>query len=297
MKKQILSITLSAMLALGMSGAAAGAETDVAVVPSDAETANIYLVPGSYTDTKTNQTVYNTVSEGAVKLTDAQCDEIHTANAYLLTGDTLPVPATSRTDCTFNGWWSVQDAEIRYYETVPEVTETTYLYADFRAELSQPKDPVNPPEDAEEEMIHYLRIEHQDTGEIERIPLFVSGTDVPSAVTAGYGGPVQFYNEWFELRANDLIQVWVSRVYGPNPTNAPQKRGVPEPKCGFDLESSGANRTDDYIKAYNSSGFNSFLDVENPTFKYVQDESHHFRVYIKFYDDGGHLTIYMEMKD
>lgn len=297
--KKILAVVLASTLALGVSGAAAVAEATDAVA-TEAEAAKVYLVPGSYTDSATGDTVYHAVTENVTKLTAEQCAEISTPNAYLFegkAGDALPAPSTKREGYTFNGWWCVENSVLVYHETMPDVAKTAYYYADWRAELSQPMKPVNPPDDAEEELLHYLHIEHQDTGEEELVPLFISGTDVSGACTAGYGGPVQFYNEWFELRANDLVQVWVSNIYGVSPVNAPQKRGAPEPKCGFDLERSGSNRTEDFISPYNASGLKSFMDVENPTFIYYPTASHHFRIYIKFYDDGGHMTIYMECKD
>ena len=299
MKKsnRITAITLALALCAGATVIADANVNEKAIAADDS--AQVYLVPGTWYDAATKRNVANTV-DGATALTAEQKAALHMENNVYFAGETgsaLPVPSTTRDGYSFNGWWTIKNATVEYVDEVPEATENLYLYADFRAELSQPKDPVNPPDGAEEKLIHYLRIEHLDTGEAEMIPLFVSGTDVSGACSAGYGGPVQFYNEWFELRANDLIQVWVSRIYGADPVNAPQKRGAPEPKCGYDLESSGANRTDNYIKAYNESGLKSFLNVENPTFKYVMNETHHFRVYIKFYDDGGHLTIYMEQKD
>ena len=299
-RKSVIALTLSAVLSLGVSGAAAVAETDKAAPTAKAdETAKVYLVPGAWYDGATKAHVPNSV-DGATALSETEKTALHLENNVYLAGEigsALPTAQTTREGYTFNGWWTIENATVTYVETVPQTKEPLYLYADFRAALSQPQAPVNPPEDAEEEIAHYMRVEHQDTGEVEIIPLFVSGTDVSSACTAGYSGPVQFYNEWFELRANDLIQVYVSNIYGDKPEIAPKLRGNPEPKCGVTLERSGSNNTAEYIARYNADKYGTFVGVDDPTLKYTSDESHHFRIYIKFYDDGGYMTIYMERKD
>ena len=62
-----------------------------------------------------------------------------------------PKPKSTRkdkdgNDYSFNGWWAIVDATVTYFDVVPDVTESIYLYADWRADLSQRKDPVKPEE-------------------------------------------------------------------------------------------------------------------------------------------------------
>ncbi len=290
--KKFLTIALSALFVFGMAatGITLNANATAEGAPAaQAETATVYLVPGSYKDSN-GETVYNTVA-GATKLTDGECTAIHTPNAYLCeteAGEALPAPATTKTGVTFNGWWTIEDAEVVYHDTLPEVTQTLFLYADWRAELSQPKDPVNPPEETQEVLKDYLEITRKKTGKTEKVGLFVSATDVPNAVQAGYGGPVQFYNEWFYLSPGDTLKVYVSGVYGSQaagPMIAPQLRNGKE---DTQLEISGTSSTPGILKR----------DAEDKTcFNCIAGEEHPYRVYIKFYDAGGTMTIYMERQD
>lgn len=290
--KKIATIALSALFAFGMAatGITLNAKATAESAPAaQAETATVYLVPGSYKDSN-GETVYNTVA-GATKLTDGECTAIHTPNAYLCeteAGKALPAPATTKTGVTFNGWWTIEDAEVVYHDTLPEVTQTLFLYADWRAELSQPKDPVNPPEETQEVLKDYLEITRKKTGKTEKVGLFVSATDVPNAVQAGYGGPVQFYNEWFYLSPGDTLKVYVSGVYGSQaagPMIAPQLRNGKE---GTQLEISGTSNTGQFIRSSRT---------EEKVFDCVATAEHPYRVYIKFYDAGGTMTIYMERQD
>ncbi len=293
MKKSIRIITmgLAAALTLGMTaGNVAIAET------SETDTAKLYLVPGEYAAVET----------GATKLTDEQCKEIFTPNAYLCevgAGEKLPVATTEREGYTFNGWWGIEDATVTYYETVPSIEKTTFLYADFRTALSQPRDPIVPDEGAVQEYEHYMEITRAVTGEKERIPLFVSGTDVPNAEQAGYGGPVQFYNEWFLLQPGDEMRVYVSNVYGSEAALAPQMRNT---QRKVTLEAGTTNSTGNWLKCGTDSDDPEFsgdyaLSIHGePRMNYVgkrATEEHHFRIYIKFYDNGGTMTVYMESQD
>jgi uncharacterized repeat protein (TIGR02543 family) len=218
-------------------------------------------------------------------------------------GQTLPVPATTREGYAFNGWWTIEDASVMYHDTVPEATEPVFLYADWRAELSQPMDPVNPPADAEEEIPYYMEITRAATGRKELVALYVSGTDIPNAEQFGYGGPVQLYNEWFLLQPGDIMRIYVSELYGSQPTIAPQVRNN---QAYAKLESNQANSTYDWIMAKTGEDIyhdgihgaeTNFGRYDDPAFGYVgtkATEEHYFRIYIKFYDGGGSMTIYME---
>ncbi len=296
MKKsiRILTIGLAATLTLGMAaGSVAIAETADGDAPQDA--AKIYLVPGEYA-----------AVTGATKLTDEQCKEIFTPNAYLCevaAGEKLPVATTEREGYTFNGWWGIEDATVTYYETVPSANKTTFLYADFRTALSQPRDPIVPDENEKQEYAHYMEVTRAVTGEKERIPLFVSGTDVSDAVQAGYGGPVQFYNEWFMLQPGDEMRIYVSNVYGSEAALAPQMRNT---QRKVTLEAGTTNSTGNWLECGTDSDDPQFsgdyaLSAHGePRMNYVgkrATEEHHFRIYIKFYDNGGTMTVYMENQD
>ncbi len=303
--RKILSAALAATLALGVSGLAALAEP-AARDDQTSDAAMIYLVPGSYTDKETKKTVFHEVTDGVTKLSEEQCAAIHTPNAYLLiesVGADMPEPSTSRAGYTFNGWWTIENAQVVYHDTVPVVAETTYFYADWRAALSQPMDPVNPPDDAEEEIPYYLEITRAATGNKEKIALYVSATDVPNAEQLGFGGPVQLYNEWFLLEPGDDIRVFVSGLYSKKPTVAPQ---LVKNQAYAKLEANGVNNTFDYIRikdsenSYQNNWAEIRLNTKDPAYGYVGDKAtraRHFRIYIKFYDDGDVLTMYMEPQD
>ncbi len=289
MKKTVKSIALglATVLTLGITPMGiALAET------SETTSTKIYLVPGEN----------NAVGTGATKLTEEQCAEIFTPNAYLCevnAGEKLPTATTEREGYTFNGWWGIEDATVTYYDTVPKVSKTTFLYADFRTALSQPRDPIVPDENEEQEYEHYMEVTRAATGEKEHIPLFVSGTDVPNAVQAGYGGPVQFYNEWFQMSEGDDVQFFISRVYGNLPVIAPQ--GVAG-KRKITLENSGTSSTASNIKCLVKgeipenafSGDYSVATNGEPQLRCVREGENNYRIYIKFYDNGGTMTIYME---
>lgn len=307
--KKLATIALSALLVLGFAftGATftATATTTEQNAATQAETANVYLVPGSY-ENSNRETVYNTIASGATKLTDGESAAIHTPNAYKCTlsaGDELPVPVTTKADVTFNGWWTIENAEIVYHKTLPEADGTVYLYADWRADLSQSKDPIIPDADAEQNYPHYMEITRAATGRKEKIQLFVSGTDVPNAEKAGYGGPVQFYNEWFLLQPGDEMRIYISNLYGKEATLAPQFRSS-QRKVTF--EANLSNSTGNWLKQLSDSDAPNFTgDYSNsihgePRSSYTGSKAtveHHFRIYIKFYDGGGTMTVYMENQD
>ena len=156
--KKILSLVLISIFLLGSSAAAVSLKA-TAEPSREAQSKSVatkqnklYLVPGTYMSEGAK--VENAVPAGAAKLTAEECAEILTDNVYLCNlsaGDALPVPTSSRKDKNgvpyqFNGWWSIVDATVTYFDKMPELSETLYLYADWRAELSQRKDPVIPDE-------------------------------------------------------------------------------------------------------------------------------------------------------
>lgn len=273
----------------------------------------VYLVPGE------GNTLEGTplTAEEASALHMEEGEKVYAAGAA---GSVLPTPATTKTDSlgagyVFNGWWTIMNAEVTYCETVPAVEETTFLYADFRAPLSQKRDPVAPsggtggstPE-------NYMRVTRAATGEVELIPLYVSGTEVSNAEHAGHSGPVQWYNEWFVMEPGDTVSYWFSHLYGAQPMYGPRPRHTPT-SCDILLNSSGEyGKTgmymeyvnDDYdANEKNHSGpghtshqfYNANAADEPPTLSYTGElatQPYIFRIYIQFYDQGGHMTLFMD---
>ncbi len=316
MKKslKILSMALSATLIVGMTAGLAftasatggGNETAlqeaVAPIAETKAAPQVYLVPGEGNSLEgtplTAEETKKLNMEGAVYKAGA-------------TGSQLPTPTTTKKDksntpFTFNGWWTIVDATVTYFTAVPEVEEDTYLYADFRAALSQHREPVAPSAGSGQVTYsNYMKITRAETDTIEYVPLYVSGSDVPNAVQAGLGKPVQWYNEWFTLAPGDLISFYVSGVYGGQPVAAPRVAGGMN-QCQMTLESSGQyGKTAMYLQPVNGDyGSTTFFDAyaknEAPVMSYTGEyakREHAFRCYIKFYNEGGTMTLYMENMD
>ena len=298
--KKILALALTGILVMGGSGTvvAASAATESSPAQQTEETAagskELYLVPGTYTSGDAK--VENGISSGATKLTQDECDAILTENAYLCTlsaGDTLPVPTSERTDkngvpYSFNGWWAIVDATVTYFDKVPELSETTYLYADWRADLSQRKDPVVPDESTAVQPLHYMSVKRAATGKEETITLRISGTDVTNADKLGYDRPVQLYNGWFELNPGDVITVYSAGLGGSEET---QLAPLDVSGRGIVLENngSGSNITANYLTA-TTTGV--------PSLTYRKSlKKRYFRIYIKFQSAGAKMLVYMEPMD
>ncbi|MDE7329796.1 MAG: hypothetical protein K2N30_01700 [Clostridia bacterium] len=288
--KKILSVTLSGLVALGLAGGMLAG----CAVENEPEI-NLYLAPGVYT--QDGEKVENTLSSsGVTALSKEQCAKVNTENAYLCTleeGETLPVPASGRTDkegnpYTFNGWWTIVNATVTYYDSVPKLTQTTFLYADWRADLSQRLDPVEP-DDTVAELNYYMSIERAETNETETVQLLVSGTDVSNAETLGYSAPVQLYNEWFGLNPGDVISVYTAGLGATGEVQLAPVAVTGKPLT-ITLENSGAenNDTRDYLEK----------GEDGTSLVYKTDlTSRHFRIYIKFYDSGATMTVYMQPMD
>lgn len=299
--KKFMALTLTGLFIIGGFGTVSAAAADPAENRSGsrAETAsvqqnNLYLVPGTYVSGGVK--AENVISSGAQKLTQEECDEIYTENVYKCTlsaGDTLPVPLSERTDkdgvpYTFNGWWSITDATVTYFDKVPAVSEITYLYADWRADLSQRKDPIIPDSDNAVQPRHYMSVKRAATGEEENITLRISGTDVPNAETLGYDRAVQLYNGWFELNPGDVITVYTAGLGGSSEVQAAPVAGSGRV---ITLENSGdgSNITASYLTS-------SLTDT--PVLTYRKSlKKRHFRIYIKFFSSGKNMAVYMEPMD
>ncbi len=312
MKKslKILSLALSLSLAVGTT-------TGLAFTAS-AISGGDEAVPAPVAETKAEAQVYLVPGEGnsleGTPLTADETAALHMEGSVYkagAAGTQLPTPTTTKKDknntpFTFNGWWTVVDATVTYFTTVPEVEETTYLYADFRAALSQHQEPVAPSAGGGQvSYANYMKVTRAETDTVEYIPLYVSGSDVPNAVQAGYGKPVQWYNEWFTLAPGDLISFYVSGVYGSQPVAAPRRAGGMN-QCALTMESSGQyGMTAMYLQPVNGDyGTTTFFDAysknEAPVMSYTGSyakREHTFRCYIKFYNEGGTMTLYMENMD
>ena len=307
MTKKVLSLLIvgclcCSLLSFGLTATAESNGETGGAIPAEETFGKVYLVPGEYMDYETNQIVYNTVP-GAQQLSADECSSLFIdGNVYLAgaEGSELPSAETEKKDGSgkdfvFNGWWAIEDDVVTYFDVVPGTTEDMYLYADFRAELSQPMNPIQPSESEKEDVLNYMSVKRAATGETEIIPLFVSATDVSNAVGSSYyGGPVQFYNEWFVLSPGDEVEYFVTGIYGSEPQIAPQIRAQ---RCNITLEISGVSNTASWLGHKNITSGQDYMTGKRPTLYYKGTEEHHFRVYIKFYDEGGTMTIYMENMD
>lgn len=286
MKKKLISIGLMLILCLSMASVSGYAAENAA------KPAKVYLVPGSYF-TANGETAYHTLTTGAEKLTEAQEAEIYTENVYLATGDAgsaLPAPEAGKDSRAFNGWWYTLDAVVTYTETVPQSKTDLFLYADWRAELSQPMDPVNPDGDVEEKLEHYMQVTHKD-GSTEQIEMFVS---VPDA--ANVFQRKQYYNEYFVLYPGDEIEFFHSGLYGSKePVRVPQ---MVYGKYYIKLEGTAFTQTSHYLKVYDKVTGKEIggdmTESQIPVFRCVADEAKYYRMFNKFYDSGGSYMIYME---
>lgn len=299
MKKVLTWVLISALLLGGSVTAVslkATAESSPAAQPeSVAEEQNkLYLVPGTYMSEGVK--VENAVSAEATKLTADECAEIMTENAYvcsLSAGDALPVPTSGRTDKNgvpyrFNGWWAIVDATVTYFDKMPELSETLFLYADWRAELSQRKDPVIPDESTAAVPANYMSIKRVATGKEEIITLRISGTDEVNADTLGYYKPVQLYNDWFELCPGDVITVYAAGLGGSDQTQA-APLDVAGNRITFENSTTTANNTGTYLKI-------DANDSQALVYRATQ-KTQHFRIYIKFKSNGAEMLVYMEPKN
>lgn len=299
--KKILALTLTGMLLVSGSAIAVGASADTSPAPAaQAEVTptaqnKLYLVPGTYVSG--GGRIENTVPSGARKLTGDECDEVFTENAYiceLAEGAALPVPASSRTDkdgnaYAFNGWWTIVDATVTYFDKVPALTETTFLYADWRADLSQRKDPVIPDSGVEIEPNHYMTVKRAATGDTEKITLRKAFTNMTSAENLGYQFAVELVAEGFELSPGDVITVYTTGLTNDEKAvitpilDANEQREI-------QLEASGddSNDTNDYLTADAGSKRRA------PVITYIGEETGTFNIYIKYFSKGSTMAVYME---
>lgn len=301
--RKILALTLvSIMLLCSSSVMVATAETVEPTANLQAETAateqnNLYLVPGTFMSAGKKRT--NTiVASGVKKLTDDECAEIFTENAYLCTkatGDKLPVPKSTRkdkngNDYTFNGWWTIIDATVTYFETVPNLTETTYLYADWRADLSQRMDPVIPEEGEKVEPNHYIILKHVD-GTEEKVTLIRGFTNLSTAETLGYAFAAEIKVEGLDLQPGDSFTVYTTGLVKDSTKAELSPIGGSNQMWSIDLEASGDkdNDTKTYLSAKTSAYY-----TEDPVITYIYETSGTYNLYIKYFVGGSKMAVYME---
>ena len=297
--KKLLALSLTVLLSLGGTGVALASTSPEEVSPlaqaeaTAVEQNSLYLVPGTYKEG--GVVVENTIASGAQKLSEEKCDEIFTENAYLCTlseGDALPVPSSERVDkngekYSFNGWWTIVDATVTYFDKVPKLSETTFLYADWRADLSQRKDPVAPEPGEVVEPNHYLMITHK-SGDKEKIVLRKSGTDIPTAMDLGYGYAVQLLNQ-ITLVEGDKIEVYTTGLdkTKEDPVPAPIGEHLSR-EIQLEANGAGTNNTADFLTADRGTS------RTNPCMKVKEGVNGTFNIYIKFFGGGSSMAVYME---
>lgn len=296
--KKFLAVTLVCLLLLCSTGVviATALTSDGSDVKAAATKQTLYLVPGTYVSNGTK--VNNTISSGATKLSQEDCDAIFTDNAYLCdlaVGEKLPIPTSDRVDkegnpYTFNGWWAIVEATITYFDKVPDANVTNFLYADWRADLSQRRDPIDP--DGEEtEVVHYMEVKRAATGETDKIILRAGPTDMTNAEKLGYGYAVQLYAYKFELCPGDKVSVYtIGLLAGDEPKLAPIARSSSDHR-EISLESStqNGNVTANYLTADVPSYWRSPI-----TITCTADVARNYDIYIKFFSGGTTMAIYME---
>lgn len=300
MKKFLAFILASLLVFIGIFAVACN-PTEPPEVPDDPSgdtiPGKVYLVPGTFM--KDGNKVENTISSGATKLTQEQCNELFMDNVYLCelaVGSTLPVPTTTRVDSdgnpfTFNGWWSIVGANVSYFDKVPLPSVATILYADWRADLSQRMDPVEPDPGTIVEPNHYMLITRAETGETERITLRAGSTDQTQAEQLGYGYAVQLYAIKFTLNPGDKIVVYTTGLTDKEEPQiapfAPTRSDTRE----INLESAGdgSNRTPDYLSADVPAYWTSPYTIEC-----IAAVARAYDIYIKFYYGGTTMAVYME---
>ena len=296
--KKFLAVTLICLLLLCSTGVviATALTSDGSDAKATANEQTLYLVPGTYLSNGTK--VNNTISSGATKLSQEDCDAIFTDNAYLCdlsVGAKLPIPTSTRVDkdgnpYSFNGWWAIVDATVTYFDKVPDAAVVNFLYADWRADLSQRRDPIDP--DGEEaEVLHYMEVKRKATGETDKIILRAGSTDMPTAEQLGYGYAVQLYAYKFELCPGDEVKVYtVGLLAGDEPQLAPIAQSSSDLR-EISLESStiNGNVTANYLTTSVPAYWKSPCKITCSA-----DTARYYDIYIKFFARGTNMAIYME---
>ena len=299
--KKILALVLTCLLLVGSIGIVAFATTaNDGAQPVAAAANKLYLVPGTYMSGSTK--VANTVSgNGVRKLTQAECDEIFTENAYectLAVGAMLPTPSSTRTDSnnkkfTFNGWWAIVEATVTYFDRVPSASSgITFLYADWRADLSQRKDPVAPGGVTVTGKVHYLTITRAADKQTEKITLHrgIPGY-APNAEKLGYNDASEL-STTITLNVGDVITVYTTGlVSGEDAVAAPIALNYEGRTRTVTLDSDTNNGfiTSNYVTPTVPASYRSPVTL-------TCKQAGKYDIYIKFFSGGTNMSVYMQPK-
>ena len=290
--KKILALALSSILVVAGAASVSACKKKENLPAQD----NLYFVPGTYVSDGVK--VENGISSGATKLSEEVCAAMFTENVYrceLPAGANLPVPTSQRKAkddnlYTFNGWWTIINATVTYYEKVPTVTETTFLYADWRTDLSQPKDPVIPDDGEQAEPDHYLLMNRNGATEAEKITLRKQYTNMMNAETLGYLYPVELCIQGMELAPGDVFTVYTTGLtQSEEAVEAPVEDKSGKRAIQLDASGDGSNDTANYLQAANLTDWRI-----DPTLTYIGEETGYYNVYIKFFAGGSVMAVYME---
>ncbi len=301
MKKILALILVNLLLIIGAGGTvAAVALTDNLLeqtLQTQAAENKIYLVPGVY-KSGDNKKLNTITASGVKKLDDAECEAIYTENAYVCTkavGEKLPTPRSTRKDKNgepyrFNGWWAIVEGTVTYYQTVPSMTEQTFLYADWRADLSQRKDPVIPDIGEKVEPNHYIIVKHAD-GTEDKVTLIRGYTNLSNAETLGYARPAEIKIEGLELKPGDSFIVYTTGLNKGSDKAEIAPVGGSNQMWNIDLEASGEKIND--TKTYLSANTSAYYTVD-PVITYIYETAGTYSLYIKFFSGGSKMAVYME---
>ena len=138
-----------------------------------------------------------------------------------------------------------------------------------------------------------MEVTHDD-GTVDYLPLLVSGTDQNGKSEMGYGTPVQFFNEYFELRHNDRIKVYLTNISeegGDEQPAAYPKRSTSGFVVTFESNGNKTNVTANYL----CDDIATSNKDDAYTMAYHHSETMTFRVYIKV-ETSGKLDVYLEPK-
>ena len=166
--------------------------------------------------------------------------------------------------------------------------DTLFLYADWRADLSQRMDPVAPDLGEVVEPDHYILITHAD-GETDKIALRHKGSELSTALDLGYGYPTELYTS-VTLKAGDSLQIFTTGLVkgAEDPVLAPILGSNKKSTVFLDFNAEKGNYTENYLSATGGSTW------EDPTITVNDGIEEMFNIYIKFFSGGSNMAIYLE---
>ena len=173
---------------------------------------------------------------------------------------------------------------------MPEISETTFLYADWRADLSQRMDPVEPDPGVYVEPNHYMLI-NPGTENEQKITLRHKGSEMSTALDLGYGYAVELYTMQLSLKAGDKIEIYTTGLIKDKeePDLAPILGESNKREVYLDFNAEKGNYTSDYLDKTDGT------KRSKPTITVKEGVDEKFNVYIKFFGDGSLMWIYLEI--